>query len=747
LPYARVIVDIAHAQVDRLFDYRLPAELAHIAPGTRVEVPFGRTVTEGFVMEISDTTDIPAEKLKNVRRALDNEPALLPQLVQMAHWMKQTYHCLLVDALRCMLPAEMRAARVREKVVRYAYLAVSPEETGAAIAALKRAPKQTAALNILLACPQGISAAELMQQSGATAAALKELQKKGFLRLEEQRSHRRPAAALGVQRDEAFTPSEDQTKSIQAICGAINRSSCESFLLHGVTGCGKTEVYMQCAAQALAQGRSVMILVPEIALTPQMVQRFTARFGDAAAVLHSRLSAGERYDEWCRIRAGEAQVVVGARSAVFAPLKNIGLLVVDEEHEQSYRSEHTPRYDAIEAAHYRCRQDNAVLVLASATPSVERYWKAQMGEYKLLHMPRRIGSAMLPFVHVVDMRTELKQGNRSVMSRALTESLEAALSRGEQAILLLNRRGHSSFVSCRECGEVLRCDLCDVSMTYHKASGKMRCHYCHEEKPVPAVCPKCGSPYIRYFGDGTQKLQEELAQRFAGVNIARMDADTTTGKDSHLEILDKFRRGDTRVLVGTQMIAKGLDFANVTLVGVIAVDSMLFLPDYRSSERAFQLMEQVAGRAGRGSKPGRVILQTYLPEHFAVKCAAAHDYAAFFDQEISQRRATQYPPFAAIMRALVSSEDEQEAMQDARCVYQRLAQQLQNNAALNNEVMFLDVTPAPIGRIRAQYRYQVVFKVRAGLHVPHMEQLLFAALQDLPGSSHAVLETNPAAML
>ncbi|MDD3243124.1 MAG: primosomal protein N' [Eubacteriales bacterium] len=747
MTYARIIVDIAHSQVDRLFDYCLPESLLSLTPGTRVEVPFGRSVTEGFIMELSDTTDVPAQKLKSVRRALEERPALLPQLVETAQWMRRQYHCLLVDALRCMVPAEMRGERVREKQIKQAYLAVSPEEAGAAMAALKRAPRQSAALNALLAHPDGIPVCELSAQSGATAAALKELEKKGYLRLEEMRLNRRPAAAKGVIRDEAFSPSDDQRTAIKAVNAAMEQEQPKPFLIHGVTGCGKTEVYMQCAAQALARGRGVMILVPEIALTPQMVQRFTARFGDEAAVLHSRLSAGERYDEWCRIRSGQARVVVGARSAVFAPLAHIGLVVIDEEHEQSYRSEHAPRYDAIEVAAHRCAQENAVLVLASATPSVERYWRANMGEYTLLSMPRRIGSAVLPFVHVVDMRRELKEGNRGVLSRPLVENLETCLSRGEQAILLLNRRGHSSFVSCRECGEVIRCDLCDVSMTYHKAGNMLRCHYCHEEKPVPTVCPYCGSPYIRYFGDGTQKLQEELAQRFPHVSVSRMDADTTAGKDSHLQILERFRRGEDRILVGTQMIAKGLDFPNVTLVGIIAVDSMLFLPDYRSAERAFQLMEQVAGRAGRGSKPGRVVLQTYSPDHFAVKCAQSHDYQAFFDQEITQRRATQYPPFGRILRAVVSSEDEDEAREDAQEIYRRLTREMQDAPDMEASVLFFDVTPAPVARLRAQFRYQVVLKVRADENARKMEDLLFNAMRDLAGSSHAVLETDPSAML
>lgn len=746
MKYARVIVDIAHSQVDRVFDYRLPEELAYISAGYRVQVPFGHTSTEGYVVEISDQTEVAQNKLKSVKKALDSYPALLPELIDLATEMKKTYHCLLVDALRCLLPAEMRAARVSQRVVKTIELAVPPEKIGVAMAGLARAPKQLAALNVLLSIGSA-PAALLMEQSGTNLTIWRALEGKGLVSIHEERENRRPTAAKGIEPDQALLPNAQQQSAIDAIVSALHGPGQASFLIHGVTGCGKTEIYMQCAQEALRLGKGVLILVPEIALTPQMVRRFTARFGDTAAVLHSRLSAGERYDEWGRIRRREARVVVGARSAIFAPLEDVGLIVVDEEHEQSYRSETAPRYDAIEVAQMRCRQSGAVLVLGSATPSVERYWQAQMGQWKLLSIPNRIGTARLPSVQVVDMRRELSQGNRGVMSAALVKAMEECLSRGEQAIVLLNRRGYSSFVSCRNCGYVVKCDLCDVSMTYHKHSDTLRCHYCKEEKAVPATCPQCGSPYIRYFGDGTQKLQEELEQRFPGVKTLRMDADTTRGKDSHLAILDQFRRQECQVLVGTQMIAKGLDFPNVTLVGVVAVDTLLFLPDYKSSERAFQLMEQVAGRAGRGDKPGRVILQTYSPEHFAIRCAAAHDYTGFFQQEIAQRQATQYPPFGRLLRVLLSDEDEQTALEDARTVYRRAAQKLRARQELNEQVLFMDMTPAPVSRIRAQFRFQVVLKVTEQPYGRYFEDLLYLSMQELPGSSYAILESNPATML
>ncbi len=745
--YVEIIVDIAHADVDRVFDYILPEALAHVGPGWRVRVPFGAGRVEGFVMAAKDTTQVPRGRLKAVEAALDDYPALLPEMVELALWMRETYHCRLIDGLRVMLPAEMRGGRVADKHERMAELAVTPEEAGRAMAAMKRAPKQQEALSYLLIVGGTASVPEITAQSGAPATALEALAKKGLITLQERRVWRKPAEAAGFA-DAEKQPTAEQRQVLQALGGALDSCQHAAFLLHGVTGCGKTEVYMQAAARALGQGRTVLILVPEIALTPQMTARFAARFGSLSAVLHSRLSAGERYDEWQRIRGGQARVVIGARSAVFAPLLDIGLIVVDEEHETSFRSEHPPRYHALEVARRRAEHAGAVYVGGSATPSIVSYYEAQRGGLTLLQMSRRIGSARMPEVELVDLRREMASGNRGVMSGRLVAEMERCIARGEQAMLLLNRRGHSKFVSCRACGYVATCALCDVSITYHSAGERMKCHYCGAEQDIPHACPKCGSAYIRFFGDGTQKLEEEMAARFPGVPTLRMDADTTRRKDGHLLLLEKFRRGEARVLIGTQMIAKGLDFPDVTLVGVLAADAQLYIPDYRSAERAYQLMAQVAGRAGRASRPGRVLIQTYSLDHYAVLAAARHDYAAFYEQELCLREASQFPPFTRLMRAVFTNEDEAAADFDSQRAREAMELLLELHPQYRDQVLLLERTPAPLARLNGRYRRQLVLKVWPEPYGRAMEDALADVVsKPQPGGSVAVLEVDPVSMM
>ena len=754
--FAEVIVDIAHADVDRVFDYIIPETLPGVVPGSRVRVPFGPGRVEGFVMAVKGSSEVPPGKLKAIEKLLDETPALLPELVELAAWMKARYHCRLIDGLRVMLPAEMRGGRVAEKNEKVATLLVSPEEAGRAMAAMGRAPRQAEVMNYLLMAGGAVSTPVLAEEAGATAATLDALVKKGLIELNERRVWRRPMAAEAG-RDSSKEPTDEQRQVLAALLAAMERSAAqaahadpheEAFLLHGVTGCGKTEVYMQCAARALELGRTVLILVPEIALTPQMTQRFAARFGPLAAVLHSRLSAGERYDEWVRIRQGTARVVIGARSAVFAPVQSLGFVVVDEEHETSFRSEHPPRYDALEIARRRAAAHGAVYVAGSATPSVASYHEAERGGLQLLKMTRRIGSATLPEVEIVDLRSELATGNRGVMSRRLVEEMDACLKSGGQAMLLLNRRGHSKFVSCRACGYVAACALCDVPITYHSSGEKMKCHYCGAEQDIPKACPQCGSAYIRFFGDGTQKLEEEMRERFPNVPVLRMDADTTRKKDGHFLLLEKFRRGEARVLVGTQMIAKGLDFPDVTLVGVLAADAQLYLPDYRSAERAYQLMAQVAGRAGRAHRPGKVLIQTYSVSHYAVQAAARHDYHAFYQEELEIRQASQFPPFTRLMRALFVNEDEKAAIFDAKRAYEELELFLGLYPEFQRQVLLMELTPAPLARINARFRHQLVLKVWPEPHGRAIEDALAEIVtKPQPGGSVATLEVDPVSML
>ncbi len=689
MAYAQVIVEIASAQVDRVFDYAIPDQMAgRVCPGMRVKVPFGPKELEGYVIAVTDSSDVPPAKIRPIGRLLDEDPAILPPLMELAGWMVDQYHCLWVEALRLMIPAQMRGQRVKEKTARAAKLTLpGPDALSLAELWQKRAPQQAWALREL-AEAGGIC---LCAGLDVPNSAWKALEKKGVISIFEQRIYRAPARLAAP--EGTVTLNGEQQAVLEKLKPALQAGE-GRFLLHGVTGSGKTEIYLSCARQALAMGRGVIILVPEIALTPQMVARFTGAFGPLAAVLHSRLSAGERLDEWQRIRQGEARVVIGARSAVFAPLMSPGLIVVDEEHEPSYRSEHRPCYHAIEVAAQRCRREGAVLILGSATPSLERYRQAQAGELTLLRLSRRAAATGgMPRVELVDMREELAAGNRSVISGPLYDALKQCLSRGEQALLFLNRRGYASFVSCRACGYVERCELCDLSMTYHKGQDQLLCHYCGATRPVPAVCPSCGSRSIRYFGGGTQKVQEEMERLFPGVKMLRMDADTTSGKEGHLKIYEAFRDRKAQVLIGTQMIAKGLDFPLVTVVGVVAADQTLFLPDYRAAERTFQLVAQVAGRAGRAQRPGRVVVQCYTPDHYALKAAANHDYEGFYRQEIEIRRADGFPPFTRFLRLVFAHEDEEACRKDMQAALEQMRAVCAGHQEWGSCILMMEGTP------------------------------------------------------
>ncbi|HHW43753.1 MAG TPA: primosomal protein N', partial [Desulfotomaculum sp.] len=494
-----------------------------------------------------------------------------------------------------------------------------------------------------------------------------------------------------------------QRRAVQEITGSLGLGERRLFLLHGVTGSGKTEVYLQCIAGALQQGLQAMMLLPEIALTPQMIDIFRGRFGRRVAVLHSRLSQGERYDEYQRLRAGEARVALGARSAVFAPLEKPGLIILDEEHEPSYKQEETPRYHARGVALRLAGLAGAVVVLGSATPSLESYARATAAgaSYRLVELPERIGGRPLPRVKTIDMRQEIRAGNKSLFSRQLREAMTERLSRGEQIILFLNRRGFSTLVVCRECGLVLKCPHCDISLTFH-SSGRMRCHYCHYSVLAPSLCPGCGGRYLAYLGAGTQKIEQEIRELFPDAGVMRLDGDTTARRGAHREIIEGFRRGGAGILIGTQMVAKGLDLPGVTLVGVIAADLSLFMPDFRASERTFQLLTQVAGRSGRGDREGEVLVQTYSPHHYAVTCAVNHDYQGFYRQEMTLRRSLGYPPFTHLCRILVSGRKEEEVQEAAAAI-----------AGLIQGVDMLGPAPAPLTRIKDRYRWHLVLKSHA----------------------------------
>ena len=497
-----------------------------------------------------------------------------------------------------------------------------------------------------------------------------------------------------------------QTQAIEPILAAVSRGERKTFLLHGVTGSGKTEIYLQSIAAVLKHGKEAIVLVPEISLTPQMVKRFKQRFGGQVAVLHSGLSAGEKFDEWLKIHRKQVKVAVGARSAVFAPFENLGMIIIDEEHESSYKQEESPRYHAREVAAWRSAYHQCPLVLGSATPSLESYARSIKKVYHLCELGERVHSQTLPTVEMVDMREELRAGNRSIFSKTLIESLKETIAKGEQCVLLLNRRGYSTFIICRDCGYVAECPHCDISLTYHKFKRRLKCHYCGFEKSADKICPECQSEHIRFFGTGTQKVEEELGKFIPEARVIRMDVDTTSRKGSHEKLLSAFAGKQADILLGTQMIAKGLDFPDVTLVGVITADTMLNLPDFRSAERTFQLLTQVAGRAGRHERPGKVIIQTYTPEHYSIQYASKHNYHAFFNREMSIRKRQAYPPYVYLTAITISHRD----LMKTIAVSEQIATFLKNN--LSQQAVVLGPAACVIPRIKDRYRYQCMVKYK-----------------------------------
>lgn len=753
--YAKVMVDVAHSNVDRLFSYEVPNDLA-VTAGQRVLIPFGgnnRSI-EGFVLELSENAPENIGTIKRIVRAMEPYPALTAEQIELAKWISKSYHCLLVEALRLMIPAQLRGGRVKEKTERIVRINadIDPHQALDSLknsSGVSRAPKQSEVLELLCRMNTAVSVADINAFIPNATAAVNALIKKGILTDDDYVVYRDPFASVNIAPSKPLELTADQRSALEAINKSIDGRAGTS-LLFGVTGSGKTEVYMQAISHALSLGGQAIVLVPEISLTPQAMQRFRSRFGERVAVLHSRLSYGERYDEWRRIRLGMVDVVIGARSAVFAPLERVKLIVIDEEHEQSYHSDHTPRYGAAEVAQKRAELSGAAVVLGSATPSVGTFRRALSGRYSLIELPNRVNNAPLPKVKTVDMRAEFLKGNSSVFSEALHGELKHCFDAGEQAILFMNRRGYSTFVSCRGCGYTLKCPDCDVSMTYHKYENVMKCHYCGRTARIPAKCPQCGKPYLKYFGVGTQQVEEQLKEQFPGVTALRMDYDTTQGKDAHYKILDRFMRGEAQALIGTQMIAKGLDIPNVTTVGVIAADTMLHVPDYRSAERTFQLLTQVAGRAGRGEREGSVIVQSYTPEHAVIELAANQDYRGFYDYEIASRRAGLFPPFSLFIRIVFTGENEA-AIDNlnerfAAEMKQRIYAALDAQGASRQELLFMVASPAPMKKRQGLFRYETLMKLVRTKHTAAVIDAIYALCDERRRSEMGNVEINPADM-
>ncbi len=694
---AEVIADISSSEIDRIFDYEIGS--LEIGAGFRVLVPFGRFETEGYVVAVKEKSEYP--NLKPIIRALDDKAVISEEMLALMDYMTDRYHLRKADVLRLFIPAQMRGGRVKELTVKYARLA---DEYRNADPSGFIKPSATAQNDLFwyLQETQRESVTEL--NKNFSAAALRNLIARGIVVTETEESLRTPYSDIS----ECAAKKISLTPAQSAVVESIGRGEHATYLLHGVTGSGKTEVYMHAISEALAKGKNAIMLVPEISLTPQVLKAFRARFGDDVALLHSGLGAGERFDEWRRLLDGRARVAVGARSAIFAPLNNVGLIIIDEEHDSSYVSESNPRYITHEVAGFRAKYNDCSLVLGSATPSIESYYKASQGEYRLLKLPERINRRALPEIQIVNMCKEVYAGNNGMFSRLLVEELRECLDKGEQAIIFINRRGYSSYMMCRSCGYVPKCERCDVSLVYHKDEGVLKCHYCGNRYAVLDECPQCHSPAIKMGYIGTQTVVEKLHELFPSAKILRMDNDTTRGKDAHVSILGEFAAKKANILVGTQMIAKGHDFPDVTLVGIVDADMSLHFADYRAAERTYQLITQVAGRAGRDEKPGRVVLQTFTPNHYVYKFAVTNNYVGFYEKEVNLREVTKYPPFSRIIRVLVSSENEELAGRVLKGIFDEitgLSRQYRQNFA------YFAAMKSPIKKIQDKFRVQVLARI------------------------------------
>ncbi len=704
--YANVIVDISMEKLDKAFQYQIPQELRDtLEVGMQVVVPFGngrRTLT-GYVVELTDVCEFDPSRMKPILEIAEKGIPLEGQLISLAQWMRRTYGATMNQALKTVLPVRKR---VQEKTRRKLVRAISLEEAKVYLKLFEQ-KHQTARLRLMAALMDTPEldyrlAAEQLHLSTATVNKLEEM---GILRVETAMVFRNPVKASRLE-PHPFDLTASQQAIVEDIGRRMKAGDDRPSLIYGVTGSGKTAVYLELIAGILRQGKEAIVLIPEIALTFQTALRFYKRFGDAVSIINSRLSQGERYDQFERARRGEVRVMIGPRSALFTPFQNLGMIVIDEEHEASYKSETAPRYHARETAIERARMTDAFVVLGSATPSVEAYEKACNGTYCLYRLEQRIFGQALPKVEVVDLREELKSGNRSILSGRLRALMEERLKKGQQVMLFLNRRGYAGFVSCRACGHVLKCPHCDVSLSLHKG-GRMVCHYCGYEEQTKRECPSCGSPYIGAFRAGTQQVVEIVEREFPKARVLRMDMDTTRNKDGHERILEAFAEGRADILVGTQMIVKGHDFPSVTLVGVLAADLSLYTNDYRASERTFQLLTQAAGRAGRGREAGIAVIQTYSPKHYSIRAAAAQDYEQFFQKELGYRRLMEYPPAASLLAVYLSDKERERLEEGAAYLKENLKKYSESK-----RVQMIGPADASVAKVNDVYRKVIYLKGR-----------------------------------
>lgn len=796
---AEVIVDVPTMQTNTPYSYEIPAALVdQLQPGMRVVVPFGNggRKVQGFVWQIkTDATPDPEVTLKAIETVMDPAPVVNAELMELSDWLANTTYAFTITCLQTMLPNALKAkyqkwvsptdqlpADIRTRLfgeqkkllwddtlsteivkqllalnrqrlinVHYEVSSKSQVKTMMMVKPItshenlmtartqlrKTAVKQAELIDYLMDHPEPISQIELERKINVSSSILKTGEANGWLTRKAVEVYRDPFQTAVV-KTQPLHLNPDQTKAVSAICAATDQEKPETFLLEGVTGSGKTEVYLQAIANALSHGKQALMLVPEISLTPQIVGRVRGRFGQKVAVLHSGLSGGERFDEWRRIQRGEAQVVVGARSAVFAPLTHLGVIVVDEEHESSYKQDDNPRYHARDVALWRARYHRCPVVLGSATPSLESRARAEKNVYTRLLLPNRVNHQQLPDVTIVDMTEELRHHKESNFSGSLLQALKERLDRGEQSLLMLNRRGYSSFVMCRDCGFVLQCPNCDISLTLHMDTKTMKCHYCGHEEPIPHVCPSCHGHHIRYYGTGTQKVEQELTELLPDARVIRMDVDTTRRKGAHERLLKQFGDHKADILLGTQMIAKGLDFPDVTLVGVLNADTALGLPDFRASERTFQLLTQVSGRAGRAEKAGQVFIQTYNPDHYAIQLAKTQNYEQFFVREMQLRHRGNYPPYYFAVKLTASDVNERQAAEAMVKIVRQL------KTVLSPQAIVLGPTPGAIARVNKRYYYQLVIKYK---REPKLDAALFNILgqaqKQSRGGLQIAIDRNP----
>ncbi len=746
---AEVIIQSNAKDLNRVFDYKIPTEYEENALeliGARVLVSFARRkeLEEGYIVNIKKSTEYEVKEIAKVEeKYLNNEK------IELAKWMSKRYFCNIADCLKLMLPpgsTRKVSNRVKEKNVNFVTLKKDEDEIELDIETGKlKSAKQIRILKFLLENGDALIS-DIEMFADGSRAIVNTLCKNGYTEIIEKKVERDPFEFKEIERTTKLTLTEEQANAFNAICDSMDDMLFSEFLLYGVTGSGKTEVYLQLIEKALNEHKSSILLVPEISLTPQTVNRFIARFGkENIAVLHSKLSIGERYDEWNKINEGRAKIVIGARSAIFAPVKDLGLIIIDEEHDSSYKSEMTPKYDAKEVARFMCKEENVPLLLGSATPDIDTYYRAKNEEIMLLELKNRANKASLPDIEIIDLREELAKGNKSMISTRLYEEIQKNLNDKKQTILYLNRRGFSTFVMCRNCGYTVKCKNCNINLTYHANTNKLKCHYCGYEEKLVTKCPSCGSEQIRYFGTGTQKLEYEINKLFPNASTIRMDIDTVSKKNSHEQILEKFKNDSIDILIGTQMVVKGHHFPNVTLVGVIAADGSLNIDDFRANERTFQILTQVAGRAGRGEDKGRVIIQTYNPDNFSIECAKKQDYDLFYNTEISLRKQLKYPPFCDIILIGFTSVIEQEVAKVAGKIHEYLKNRVLKE---NLGIILYKALPSPIDKIKNKYRWRILIKCKFGEEITDLINDVLEEFQKLKSKSTKItIDLNPNNMM